>query len=46
MYATGTFVDSQTLQCVVPSANAGLAPMTLSNPDGQTYSIEAAVTVE
>ena len=44
--ASCTLVDDQTLQCVVPNVNAGMAPMTLSNPDGQTYSIEAAVNVE
>ena len=44
--ASCTFVDGQTLQCAVPSASAGLAPMTLSNPDGQTYSIEGAVTIQ
>lgn len=40
-----TYVDSQTLQCLVPNLNIGLAPMTLSNPDGQTYSLEAAFSV-
>jgi len=44
--ASCTFVDGQTLQCAVPNASAGLAPMTLSNPDGQIYSIEGAVTVQ
>jgi hypothetical protein len=39
-------VDDQTLNCVVPNVNAGLAPMTLSNPDGQTYSLEAAVNIQ
>jgi WD40 repeat protein len=44
--ATCTMVDDQTLNCVVPNVNAGLAPMTLSNPDGQTYSLEAAVNIQ
>jgi WD40 repeat protein len=44
--ASCTMVDAQTLQCGVLNANAGLAPMTLSNPDGQTYSMEGAVTVQ
>ncbi len=44
--ASCTYVDSQTLQCVVPNLNSGLAPMTLSNPDGQTYSLEAALRVD
>jgi WD40 repeat protein len=41
-----TQVDGQTLQCVVPNVTAGMAPITLSNPDGQTFSLEAAVNVE
>ena len=44
--ASCTLVDAQTLQCAVPALSAGLAPMTFSNPDGQTYSLEAAVNVE
>ena len=44
--ASCTMTDGQTLQCVTPNVNAGLAPMTLSNPDGQTYSFEAAVHIE
>jgi hypothetical protein len=41
-----TLMDSQTLQCTLPDANTGLAPMTLTNPDGQTYSLEAAIDIE
>jgi hypothetical protein len=44
--ASCTMVDEHTLQCTVPHISAGLAPMTLSNPDGQTYSFEAAVNVQ
>ncbi len=44
--ASCTPIDDQTLQCVLPSVKAGLAPMTLSNPDGQTYLLEAAVSVD
>jgi WD40 repeat protein len=44
--ASCTTVDSQTLQCTVPNVNTGLEPMTLTNPDGQTYSLEAAVNVQ
>jgi hypothetical protein len=40
-----TMVDDQTLQCVVPGVIAGPAPMTLTNPDGQTYSFENAIIV-
>ena len=39
-------IDSQTINCVVPDVNTGLEPMTLRNPDGQTYSIEGAVNVQ
>lgn len=41
-----TMVDQQTLQCTVPSISTGLAPMTLMNPDGQTYSFESAIVVQ
>ncbi len=44
--ASCTLVDGQTLQCTLPKVNAGMAPMTLSNPDGQTYSLEAGVDVK
>jgi WD40 repeat protein len=44
--ASCSMVDDQTLQCVTPNVNAGLTFMTLSNPDGQVYSLEAAVTVQ
>jgi hypothetical protein len=44
--STCTMIDNETLQCVVPDVSAGLEPMTLSNPDGQTYSLEAAVNVQ
>lgn len=44
--ASCTMVDQQTLQCGLPNVNAGLEPMKLSNPDGQTYSLEAAVNVQ
>jgi hypothetical protein len=44
--ASCSLADDQTLQCVVPNVNTGVAPMTLSNPDGQTYSFEAALNVE
>ena len=44
--ASCTMANSQTLQCGVPTVSAGLTPMTLTNPDGQMYSFEAAVTIE
>jgi len=44
--AACTMEDDSTLQCVVPNVNAGVAPMSLTNPDGQTYSFENALTVQ
>jgi hypothetical protein len=44
--ANCSFVDAETLSCVVPALGAGAAPMSLSNPDGQTYWFENAVTVQ
>lgn len=44
--AVCTETDSQTLSCIVPSLQLGLASMTLSNPDGQVFSFEAALTVQ
>lgn len=44
--ANCSFVDAETLSCVVPALGAGAAPMSLSNPDGQAYSFENAVTVQ
>jgi hypothetical protein len=41
-----SMVNSQTLRCSVPDVRPGLAPMTLSNPDGQSYTLEAAFRVE
>jgi hypothetical protein len=44
--ASCTFTNSQSLTCTVPTLNAGPAPMTLANPDGQTYSLEYAFVVQ
>lgn len=44
--ANCSFVDAQTLSCVVPAAlGSGPASISLSNPDGQTYSFENALVV-
>jgi hypothetical protein len=43
--ANCTFVDTQTLSCSVPALNPGSAPISLTNPDGQTYSFENAIVV-
>lgn len=39
-------VDSEHLSCTVPAAATGAASMTLTNPDGQNYSIESALTIQ
>ena len=44
--ATCTETDSETLSCSVPSLSAGATPMTLANPDGQTYAFENAFTAQ
>jgi hypothetical protein len=44
--ASCTVTDSETLSCTVPSLPVGAAPMSLANPDGQTYSFENALTVK
>lgn len=43
--ANCSFVDAETLSCSVPALRSGAASMSLSNPDGQTYSFENALTV-
>jgi hypothetical protein len=44
--ATCTFTNGQSLTCTVPTLNSGAAPITLTNPDGQTYSLEYAFVVQ
>ena len=44
--AACSVVDSQTLACTVPNVGAGGAAMSLTNPDGQTYSFESALVVQ
>jgi hypothetical protein len=43
--ASGSFVDAETLSCAVPALKSGAAPISLSNPDAQTYSFENAIVV-
>lgn len=43
--ANCSFVDTQTLSCTVPALASGSAAISLSNPDGQTYSFENAFVV-
>ena len=44
--ATCTYVNSETLSCTVPNLTAGSASISLTNPDGQTYSFENAFVVQ
>ncbi|HEV2222716.1 MAG TPA: IPT/TIG domain-containing protein [Candidatus Acidoferrales bacterium] len=39
-------VDSETLSCTVPNLAAGEVPITLTNPDGQSYSFEGGFSVQ
>ncbi|MFZ0332708.1 MAG: IPT/TIG domain-containing protein [Candidatus Acidiferrales bacterium] len=43
--AVSTFVDSMTLQVTVPSLPNGSVQVTVTNPDGQQYSFDAAFTI-
>ena len=44
--ATCSVVDSETLSCTVPNLVAGATAISLTNPDGQTYSFENALVVQ
>jgi DNA-binding beta-propeller fold protein YncE len=44
--AACSVVDSETLACTVPNVGAGGAAISLTNPDGQTYSFESALVVQ
>jgi uncharacterized protein (DUF2345 family) len=41
-----TFVDVDTLQLAVPSLPSGAVQIQLANPDGSTYSLDDAFTVQ
>jgi hypothetical protein len=43
--ANCSLVDAETLSCAVPALRSGATSMSLSNPDGQTYSFENALVV-
>ena len=43
---TTTFVDPNTLQAIIPSLTAGSVQITVSNPAGETYSLDNAFTVQ
>jgi hypothetical protein len=44
--ATATFVNANTLQFVVPSIAAGSVQLTVTNPSGETYSLDNAFTAQ
>jgi hypothetical protein len=44
--AACSVVDSETLSCTVPNLTAGATAISLTNPDGQTYSFENAIVVQ
>ncbi len=43
---TTSFVDPNTLQVTVPAGSAGAAQMVVSNPDGESYTLDDAVTYQ
>ena len=44
--AAVTYMDPQTLTFTVPAVSSGLQDIKLTNPDGTTYTLENAVTVQ
>lgn len=44
--ANCTETNSETLSCSIPNLPSGAAPMSLSNPDGQTYTFENAFKLQ
>jgi hypothetical protein len=44
--ASAQFVDANTLHATVPSLATGPAQITLANPDGQTYALDNAFTIQ
>jgi hypothetical protein len=42
--ATASFIDTNTLSVVTPSLSSGPQQIVISNPDGQTISLDAAIT--
>lgn len=44
--ASCSVVDSKTLSCTVPNLVPGATSISLTNPDGQTYSYEGALVVQ
>jgi len=44
--AAATFVDGDTLQLTIPTVASGPAALTLVNPDGTSYTWDAAIVVQ
>jgi hypothetical protein len=44
--ATVSYVDADTLQVTLPSLPAGVVQITITNPDGQSYALDDAFTVQ
>jgi hypothetical protein len=44
--AAVTFSDSETITLTVPAVSAGLQDLVLSIPDGKTYTLQSAVSVQ
>lgn len=44
--ATVSYVDADTLQVTLPSLPAGVVQITITNPDGQSYTLDDAFTVQ
>jgi hypothetical protein len=44
--ATSTFVDPNTFEVVIPSGSSGATQFTVTNPAGETYSLDNAFTVQ
>ena len=44
--ASLSFADSETLTLTVPNANAGPEDLVLTNPDGTSYTLQNAITVQ
>jgi hypothetical protein len=46
MSAAVSYVDADTLQVTLPALPAGAVQITITNPDGQSYTLDDAFTVQ
>jgi hypothetical protein len=44
--AATAFTDSETITITIPTTNSGLEDLVLSNPDGTTYTLQNAISVQ